>query len=905
MDDCRTIDDNGKPYPPSELVYTNISQLMQERGCKITAKHVYVIVRENRNGYRNLLEQHYNIDPDCQFDKQNNTSLSDNTLNASTSSTSLHSKEFQLILSAEKWLSISPVKKIYNDRAYWVLKTGWTDIIAEKLWQQQKLDCVLKFKKHNVYSRTEARCYVSVKGSCVECAANIECTMYKQPENDTDAIFHCNVGSICSAKHSNKKQRQLKGKRRIEVADKLIQQRKDAITFRREEAQRLKEFGDKNPPILPSSAVLRKAKEERLLKQHGLVFSNPVLNLLNSAKEGKYVGSIISISLFPFYCIYWTPEQLLLYTSRCKKDPEAFLTLDATGGVVKRESSQDSPIFLYQCVFVTKDGSVPVFQMVSADHRAMMIAFFLRNIIAKNVPVPRTVVTDFGWAILIAVSNVFARCHDFRDYLQKCYMTAVMGNIDMMPPCYIRLDVSHLIHMVARWKSLKSKDKMLVRKFTLRCISQAYQMDSLKKLEYFIESMLSVALSKYIGCTINGQQLMSDKRMQYLNNIIKGYINIDTVEATINDNDDIDEEATSFINDNDEDKGNCDASDWLQWSNLLWDSAQKIAEDSEDGSIFNACYNPEFAKQIKTQLLPYLPVWTGVMRPYFQRSGQIATSSSVEAEFCDLKNRCFKGQLPMRVDKFVIQHMNFLDAKIMLASNERDVLLKQNASLQEKHVEKIMPDNVTPVKTYEVAAEEEQRSEENNWSTVENWHGLTGSKETSDICSQELPVSAPKKRKQPSYLDKCAEWDYIKNMKSHNLPLMINGNKCKAVNMKRGLILNVQETCAFDSILQIVASAIATHTAYGDAVRSSSDSIFHLAANILEYGKLLSTHYTERATILQDVPILKDKITIYTRNIMRLNANCNVAHLAEYVLKNEPSYNFSPAIAVSRICANQ
>lgn len=89
-------------------------------------------------------------------------------------------------------------------------------------------------------------------------------------------------------------------------------------------------------------------------------------------------------------------EQQLLYISRYKRDPEAFLTIDATGGIIKRESSQDPPIFLYQCVIVSKEGSIPIFQMISADHRSLMIAFFLRTIIAKGIPVPRTVVSDFG-----------------------------------------------------------------------------------------------------------------------------------------------------------------------------------------------------------------------------------------------------------------------------------------------------------------------------------------------------------------------------------------------------------------------------------------------------------------------------------------------------------------------------
>lgn len=89
----------------------------------------------------------------------------------------------------------------------------------------------------------------------------------------------------------------------------MIKQRKEAVIFRREEAKRLKDFGDKSPPILPFSTVLRKAKEERMLKQYGLIFSNPVLNLLNNARYNKYTGSIINISLLPFYCMYRSPEQ--------------------------------------------------------------------------------------------------------------------------------------------------------------------------------------------------------------------------------------------------------------------------------------------------------------------------------------------------------------------------------------------------------------------------------------------------------------------------------------------------------------------------------------------------------------------------------------------------------------------
>lgn len=62
--------------------------------------------------------------------------------------------------------------------------------------------------------------------------------------------------------------------------------------------------------------------------------------------------------------MYWSSEQQFIYTTRCKKNQEAFLTIDATGSIIKHESSQDPPIFLYQCVLISKDGSVSVFQPI-------------------------------------------------------------------------------------------------------------------------------------------------------------------------------------------------------------------------------------------------------------------------------------------------------------------------------------------------------------------------------------------------------------------------------------------------------------------------------------------------------------------------------------------------------------
>lgn len=98
----------------------------------------------------------------------------------------------------------------------------------------------------------------------------------------------------------------------------------DAVTFHRQEAKRLKDFDDVEPSILPNAAVLRKAKEQRLLERHGLLYANPILNLLQSSKQKNYTGAIHSIGLLEFFCIYWNLEQQLLYRVRSKKSNKLY-----------------------------------------------------------------------------------------------------------------------------------------------------------------------------------------------------------------------------------------------------------------------------------------------------------------------------------------------------------------------------------------------------------------------------------------------------------------------------------------------------------------------------------------------------------------------------------------------------
>lgn len=82
-----------------------------------------------------------------------------------------------------------PIRRLYGRRNRYVLQSGWTDILAEKAWQQQKFNCTITFKKHDVQS-SSAKYYISIYGFCKECNAIIKCKIMHRPRDDIDVKIH-------------------------------------------------------------------------------------------------------------------------------------------------------------------------------------------------------------------------------------------------------------------------------------------------------------------------------------------------------------------------------------------------------------------------------------------------------------------------------------------------------------------------------------------------------------------------------------------------------------------------------------------------------------------------------------------------------------------------------------------
>jgi len=145
------------------------------------------------------------------------------------------------------------------------------------------------------------------------------------------------------------KKRHLIDDRRIEVAGELIDGRKHASTWRTEEAKRLMHFDGEIPPMLYDATVLRKAKQEELNKRLNVKTNDQLVNL-RIAKYTNLTGIIRSLRLNPFYCMYWTEEQQILYKLH-NKQANSYFAIDATGSIAKRIKLPEGQIITY--IFVS------------------------------------------------------------------------------------------------------------------------------------------------------------------------------------------------------------------------------------------------------------------------------------------------------------------------------------------------------------------------------------------------------------------------------------------------------------------------------------------------------------------------------------------------------------------------
>lgn len=339
----------------------------------------------------------------------------------------------------------------------------------------------------------------------------------------------------------------------------------------------------------------------------------------------------------------------------------------------------------------------------------------------------------------------------------------------------------------------------------------------------------------------------------------------------------------------------------------------------------------------------YFPLDSGVMIPFFGYGKINASSSAVEAEFNDIKNRLLKNEArPMRVDKFVTRRIRSFSGRAKLAmssaglSNDfafpgftnvaaeissSDRHDKQSAEVSDHKCDSMdideklddvlqrrdAKDFKKSLNVDDVASSIESSTSLSDAPLNQNYLQLNKSshnnrspaksnnvpctdieEDTSDLLHEHnwRNKNNPKKPRR-SYLDPCSDWDTrgAYNKKAVGIIQLQNGNICPVLTIKKNKIV-VKNTCGFDSIVHILANAC-EHDSFRTIIDNAETDCFKFIKNYLQWGPCPKIYKT-RALLLQEVAYFVEKDTL--PGITAIDATSNVCNLCEYVFKDEPSY---------------
>lgn len=407
---------------------------------------------------------------------------------------------FKLTLSSEDIKLLEPEERLYGQRVYSKLKSGWTYIVAEKIYTATKLPCMFTFKQHFLSRSLSSTYYIRIKGVCNECKSVIIC----YAKQDSIRTFDGGVELSCIFKKHNKihhtKKRQIRGSKRKELADELIEKKIASSRLRKKLAGETDILFATESPCIPKSGTLRQIKYEEVSQKR--VAKDPVSALVILAQMNPFNRAIHEIAELKFFVHYWTPEQVRVYNALWQKLKYVKVSGDATGSVVqklKRIEGSSGNIFFY-CLVVSipgeKEGQIPVGQMLSERHNANAIGYWLSEWVRLGAKPPHEFVCDYSPAFINAACRAFTGSMNRSQYIGYCF--EFLRYRRNLPKCFIRIDVSHFIKAIVNWRELHEVHKK-TKQFYIRVIGQLLLATDLVEAKALLGSIIIVASSETEG----------------------------------------------------------------------------------------------------------------------------------------------------------------------------------------------------------------------------------------------------------------------------------------------------------------------------------------------------------------------------------------------------------------------
>lgn len=436
-----------------------------------------------------------------------------------------------------------------------------------------------------------------------------------------------------------------------------------------------------------------------------------------------------------------------------------------------------------------------------------------KNSAVTNGRVPHEIVMDNSSALLLACVRSFTFCGTTNNYLSDCFDSLLRGTEP--PHCFIRLDRSHMVKIIADLKCLKTEDKRKQKLFR-RIFGFLMKNDDIKLANNIIRGIFILLFNKY-----ENEKHVKDAKISLKNvadkhalvELEEPYNEFDThmIETEVSNRSKFHSWVAALAKDV---KAHC--------VNEALNTSDSINEKENSEELIDNIYYAPHLEDPFIELLATLPLWSNVMNHQFGSNNFCPSSSMTEVEFKNIKRLVFNGQRSIRVDTFVRHHIQHVNGtmKLALAENKKVQMIEDANTKEENAVS-------ASGSSENIFVDEMQQ---------EIWRDK----------NDDIKVNTNKfkfvKRCRTSILEPHRPI-------SRKVPILKNGHKKTGTKKGNTPYTVTLKTCSFDSVFHAFAACYFDIDAFKQRVESDNSRFSRLMKTALDLQDKAQT-YTERDEIL-------------------------------------------------------
>jgi hypothetical protein len=522
-----------------------------------------------------------------------------------------------------------------------MLNPNWTYILNELVETQTQIDCCIKYQYCNKSAYA--------KGICAECKGEY---LFENPLKTLEGQMQSKITikvPIDPEKHHFERKRKISNKLREQMKMEL----KGSTPNTQFESLILK--NGVNSRRTPHLNTIQKISSEKRLELRISDDEFSALRMLNNSRQFNNV--IKNLQIFPDFVVVFSSKN---QDKILKSSKKYVLTIDATGSLFRdpffKERNEyelnnhnNKPYYLYSAMFkdLSNPKTIPIMQCISQNHSTAGTINWLSTGYKDITTHPFEVRVDASSMLILACSKFFNGT-DTNSYLKLCY-ESLCSNQNLIKTI-IRIDKSHMIKLMSRWKLWnESKCGRVTKYFYINTLKKILEEKNFEKIKNVLRLLFIIMHSPY-------QSSLQENSIQSIYEY-KGDMN--NIEENEVDEVYIKKEYDESIEEN--------QITGIVWHEEILEEVKIMLTNETTNEIKrNNFYLPEFEKDI-LRVMKIVPLWTSIMCSIEEKLETICTTSAVESEFKTIKYNMLKNHRPPISPHIFIQlFVQHADAQCLL-----------------------------------------------------------------------------------------------------------------------------------------------------------------------------------------------------------------------------------------------